>query len=145
MGDVVDNNCTVGVSVVHRRQRFISFLPSGIPYLELHSCALVKGDGLGEERGTDGRFPIIIELILGVYMLATGPGVITRFRTGMDILSQTATPVSSVRQPVSMSFHEASVDKYEEVYLTFPTADSPISKKDALVLSSIAPGLSSSR
>jgi hypothetical protein len=66
LGNVVDNNCTVGVSIVHGREGLISFLASGIPYLKLHCRALIEGDRLGEERGANGRFPIVIKLILEV-------------------------------------------------------------------------------
>lgn len=100
LSNIVDNNCTIGISVIHRRERFISFLPSCVPYLKLYCCALVERDGLGEERGTDGRFPIIIELILE-YILAIGPGAITTSPSRVDVLSQTAAPKNSVRQPVS--------------------------------------------
>jgi len=65
LGDVIDHNSTVGVSIVHRSQRLISFLTSSIPYFELDRGALVEGDGLCQEGGADGRLTVIIELVLG--------------------------------------------------------------------------------
>lgn len=64
MGDVIDDNGTVGVSIVHRGQRLISLLTSGVPNLELDCSALVEGNSLRQEGGADGRFPVVIELVL---------------------------------------------------------------------------------
>jgi hypothetical protein len=54
LSNVVDDNRAIGVPVVHRRQRFISFLPSSIPYFKFHCRVLVKRDCLCEERSADG-------------------------------------------------------------------------------------------
>lgn len=64
MGDVVDYDGAICVAVVHGRQRLVSLLASGIPNLELDGRGLIEGDGLGEEGGADGRFPIVVELVL---------------------------------------------------------------------------------
>lgn len=53
LGDVIDHNSTVGVSIVHRSQRLISLLASGIPDFELDGGAFVEGDGLRQEGGAD--------------------------------------------------------------------------------------------
>lgn len=36
--DVVDDDCAVGVAIVHWRKRFVSLLACGIPYLEFDGC-----------------------------------------------------------------------------------------------------------
>lgn len=61
---VVDNNSAMSITIVHGRQRFVSFLTSGIPYFELDSCILIECDGLGEEGSANCRFAVIIELVL---------------------------------------------------------------------------------
>lgn len=43
LGNIVDHNSTVCISVVHWRQRLVSLLSSGIPYLELHGGIIVEG------------------------------------------------------------------------------------------------------
>jgi hypothetical protein len=65
LGDVVDDDGAVGVSVIHGCQRLVSFLARSIPDLELDGCGFIEGDGLGEEGGADGGLPIVVELILG--------------------------------------------------------------------------------
>lgn len=62
--DIVDNDCAVGISIIHRRKRLVSFLACGIPYLEFHCGGLVKGDGLRKEGGPNRGFSVVIELIL---------------------------------------------------------------------------------
>ena len=52
--DVVDYNCTIGISVVHWSQRLVALLPSGIPYFELYGRGLIESDGLGKECCADG-------------------------------------------------------------------------------------------
>lgn len=64
LGDVIDHNGTVGVSIVHRSQRLISLLASSIPDFKLDRGALVEGDGLCQEGSADGRLSVIIELVL---------------------------------------------------------------------------------
>lgn len=61
---VVDNDSAVGIAVVHGCERFVAFLPGGVPYLELDGCGVVEGDGLGKECGADGGFSVVIELVL---------------------------------------------------------------------------------
>lgn len=62
--DIVYDDGAVCVPVVHGRQRLVALLAGGIPDLELDCCVLVEGNGLSEESGADGRFSVIIELIL---------------------------------------------------------------------------------
>ena len=62
--DIVNNNCTVCVPIVHRCKRLISFLACRIPYFKLDSGSIVQGDGLSEEGSPDSRFSVVIELIL---------------------------------------------------------------------------------
>lgn len=64
--DVVDDDGAVCVAVVHGRQRLVALLAGGIPYLELDCCVLVEGNGLGEEGGADGRFSVVVELVLDI-------------------------------------------------------------------------------
>lgn len=64
MSDIVDDNRTVGIPVVHRGQGLVSLLARRVPYFKLDCRALVERDGLCEEGGTDGRFPVVIKLIL---------------------------------------------------------------------------------
>jgi hypothetical protein len=64
LGDIVDHDGTVGVAVVHRSQGLVSLLTGSIPNLELDCSTFIERDGLSKERGTDGRLPIIVELIL---------------------------------------------------------------------------------
>jgi hypothetical protein len=64
LGDVVDNNSAVGVSVVHGSQRLVALLTGRIPDLELDSGVLVERNGLGEESSADSRLAIRIELVL---------------------------------------------------------------------------------
>ena len=52
--DVVDDDRTVGISIVHGCEGFIAFLAGGIPYFEFDCGGIVERDGLGEESGADG-------------------------------------------------------------------------------------------
>ena len=62
--DVVDDDCAVGVSVVHRCEGLVSLLAGRVPYFELDGRRVVEGDGLCEEGGSDGGFSVVVELIL---------------------------------------------------------------------------------
>lgn len=62
--NVVYDDGTVGVSVVHGRQRLVSLLASRVPNLKLDRRVLIERDGLGEESRSNGRFPERVELIL---------------------------------------------------------------------------------
>lgn len=62
--NVVYYNGAVGVPVVHGRERLVTLLPGGVPDLKLDCGGLVKGDGLGEECGADGGFPVVVKLVL---------------------------------------------------------------------------------
>lgn len=62
--DVVYNDSTVGISVVHGSKRFVSLLASGIPDLELDRRVLIERDGLSEESRSNGGFSERVELIL---------------------------------------------------------------------------------
>jgi hypothetical protein len=53
LGDVIDHNSTVGVSIVHRSQGLISFLASSIPNFEFDGGALIEGYGLCQESSAD--------------------------------------------------------------------------------------------
>ncbi len=68
LSDVVNDNGTVRVPVIHRRQRLVSLLASGIPYLKLDCRIIIKSDGLGQEGGSDGRLSVIVELILSTQL-----------------------------------------------------------------------------
>ena len=65
--DIVNDDCAICVPVIHRCKRLVSFLTCRIPYLEFDSRGVVEGDGLCEEGSSDGRFSVIIELILDKY------------------------------------------------------------------------------
>jgi hypothetical protein len=62
--DVVDDYGAVGVPVVHGRERLVALLACRVPDLELDGCVLIEGDGLSEEGGADGGFPVVVELVL---------------------------------------------------------------------------------
>lgn len=62
--NVIYDDGTVGVAVVHGGQGLVTLLAGGIPNFELDSGGLVEGDGLGEERSADGGFAERVELIL---------------------------------------------------------------------------------
>lgn len=64
LGDIVDNNSTVCIPIVHWRKRLVSFLASGIPYLEFDGRIFIQGYRLRKKCGTDRRFPVVIELVL---------------------------------------------------------------------------------
>ena len=53
MCDIVDDDCAVGVAIVHWRKRFVSLLACGIPYLQLHALA-VELNGADLEVDADG-------------------------------------------------------------------------------------------
>ena len=62
--DVVDDDGAVCVAVVHGGQRLVALLAGRVPDFKLDGCVLVEGDGLGEEGGADGRFSVVVELVL---------------------------------------------------------------------------------
>lgn len=62
--DVVYDDGTVGISVVHGSKRLVSLLASGIPDLELDRRVLIERDGLSEESRSNGGFSERVELIL---------------------------------------------------------------------------------
>lgn len=62
--DIVYNNGTVGISVVHGGQRLVSLLAGRIPNLELDRRVLIEGDGLSEESRANGGFSEGVKLIL---------------------------------------------------------------------------------
>jgi hypothetical protein len=64
LGDVIDNDGTVGISIVHRSQRLIALLAGSIPDFKLDCGTLIEGDGLCQESGSDRRLAVIIELVL---------------------------------------------------------------------------------
>jgi len=64
LGDIVNDNGTVCIPVVHGRKRFVPLLTRRVPYLELHGGTVVEGYSLCEERSSYGRLPVIIKLVL---------------------------------------------------------------------------------
>lgn len=64
MSDVVNNDGAVGVAVVHGCQGLVSFLAGSIPNLEFDRGCVVKRNRLRKESGADGRFSVVIELVL---------------------------------------------------------------------------------
>jgi hypothetical protein len=62
--NVVDDDGAVGVPVVHGRQRLVPLLARCVPDLKLDCRVLVERDGLCEEGGADGGFPVRVELVL---------------------------------------------------------------------------------
>jgi hypothetical protein len=82
LGDIIDDNGTVGITVVHGRKRLVTLLASGIPDLELDSSVFVEGDRLSEESGADGRFSERVELILVTFMLVNRLGRLGYRRKG---------------------------------------------------------------
>jgi len=64
LSDIIYDHRAVGVAVVHGCQRLVTLLACRVPYLELDCRCFIECDGLGEEGGADGRFSIVVELIL---------------------------------------------------------------------------------
>jgi hypothetical protein len=52
--DVINDNGTVGIAVVHGRERLVAFLTCSVPNLEFDGCGFVESDCLSEEGSTDG-------------------------------------------------------------------------------------------
>lgn len=63
LGDVVNDDGAVRITVVHGCQGLVALLAGCIPDFKLHRGVLVEGDGLCEEGGTDGGFPVRVELV----------------------------------------------------------------------------------
>jgi hypothetical protein len=83
LGDVIDNDGTVGISVVHRSQRLVALLAGGIPDFKLDCGALIEGDSLCQESGSDRRLAVIIELVL-IQPLASEDSIYLRATAGVD-------------------------------------------------------------
>lgn len=64
LGDVINHNGAVGVSIVHGSQRLVSLLAGGIPDFELDCRVFVQRDGLCQEGGANRRLSVVIKLIL---------------------------------------------------------------------------------
>jgi hypothetical protein len=62
--DVIDDDGAVCVAVVHGSKRLVALLASRIPDLKLDRRVVVEGNGLGEEGGADGGFPVVVKLVL---------------------------------------------------------------------------------
>lgn len=62
--DIVDDYRAVCISIVHRRQRLVSFLSSRVPDLKFDSGVLVQGYCLRQEGGADCGFSVVVELVL---------------------------------------------------------------------------------
>lgn len=63
LGNIINDDGAVSISVVHGCQRLVSLLASGVPYLEFDCGVLVESDCLSQEGGADGRLAVIIELV----------------------------------------------------------------------------------
>lgn len=63
LGDVVDNDGAVRITVVHGCQGLVALLAGCVPDFKLDCGVLVEGDGLCEEGGTDGGFSVRVELV----------------------------------------------------------------------------------
>jgi hypothetical protein len=113
--DVVYYNGTIGVPVVHGRERLVALLASRVPDLELDCGGLVEGDGLGEECGADGRLPVVIELVLHI-SAAVGPA-----DAADAARKHTFTKRSTSEDYVLLAPFPAAL----QAVRTFPTADSP--------------------
>merc|ERR1719487_1651860 len=61
--DVKDDDGSLGVAVVHRRQRAETLLPGRVPDLKLDHLVL-EAASLREERGADRRFLVRLEVVL---------------------------------------------------------------------------------
>ena len=61
---IIDYDGAICVPVVHRSKRFVSLLASGVPYLKFDGSIVVQSDRLCQKCGANGRFPIVIKLIL---------------------------------------------------------------------------------
>lgn len=64
LSNVVDDDGAVGVAVVHGGKRLVALLACSIPNLKLDGGGVIEGDCLGQEGGADGRFPVVVELVL---------------------------------------------------------------------------------
>lgn len=62
--NVVHYHSTVGIPVVHGSEGLVSLLACGVPDLELDCGVLVEGNGLCKEGSADGRFSVVVELVL---------------------------------------------------------------------------------
>lgn len=62
--DIIDDYGAVCISVVHGGEGLVSLLACSVPDLKFDGCVLIEGDGLGEEGGADGGFPVVVELVL---------------------------------------------------------------------------------
>ena len=64
LSNVIYNNGTVRIPIVHGGKRLVSLLASGIPDLKLDCRSFVEGNGLCQEGGADGGFAVGVELVL---------------------------------------------------------------------------------
>lgn len=64
LGDIVDDDSTVGITIVHGGERLVSLLAGRIPDLELDGSVFIERNSLGEEGGADCRLAVRIELVL---------------------------------------------------------------------------------
>ena len=110
--DVVDDDGAVCVAVVHGCERLVALLAGGIPDLELDRRVLIEGDGLGEEGGADGGFPVVVELVLGVLVLGSCRG---------HVIWRTLTKRNTRDDCGMLAYVMAALIGLR----TFPTADSP--------------------
>ena len=53
LGDIIDNNGAVGITIIHGGQRLISLLPGGIPYLKFDCRTFIERYCLSEESGSN--------------------------------------------------------------------------------------------
>lgn len=73
--DIIYNNGTVGISVVHGGKRLVSLLSGRIPNLKLDRRVLIEGDGLSKESRSNGGFSEGVELILTIKLAILAQGL----------------------------------------------------------------------
>lgn len=54
LGDVINDNGAVCISIIHGRKRLVALLSSCVPNLKFYRRILIECDGLCKESGTDG-------------------------------------------------------------------------------------------
>jgi hypothetical protein len=64
LSDIVYDDGTVCIPIIHGCEGLVSLLARGIPYLKLDHRVVVESNGLCEEGGSNSRFSIVIELVL---------------------------------------------------------------------------------
>ena len=73
---IINNDCTICVPIIHRREGLISLLSRSVPYLKLDPCFIIEVDDLCKEGSSNRRFPIVIEGFLEVLDQFAALGVV---------------------------------------------------------------------